>query len=249
MWMFSGSFKTLEELYASSIRLIPLAPTLENFVQAFKAWPLGRWLFNSAVIALGITLGQLLTSLLAGYGFARFDFRGKDIFFIMVIGTMIVPFAVTMIPNYIFISSMGGRNTYWGVIVPYLASGFGIFLMRQHIMSLPPDLFDAAKIDGANSWHNLWHIAVPLSKGPLTALTILLGLNAWNIFFWPMLVLTKPEMQTLPIGLMSFVDIEWGIKWGPLMSAASTASLPALIVYAVGQKHIMGSFVISGLKG
>jgi len=249
MWMFSGSFKTIEELYSSDIRLIPHAPTFANYEEAFTAWSLRKWLFNSAVVTIGMTSGQLLTSLLAAYGFGRFNFRGKDVLFIMVIGTMIVPFAVTMIPNYIFISSLGGRNTYWGVIVPHLASGFGIFLIRQHLMSIPQDLFDAAKIDGANSWYSLWHIALPLSKGPIIALTILLGLNAWNIYFWPLLILTEPEMQTLPIGLMNFIDTEFGIKWGPLMAAASTASVPALILYAIGQKYIMGSFLISGLKG
>lgn len=249
MWMFSGSFKTVGELYAPGIRLIPHVPSFVNYEKVFRTWPLGRWLFNSVVITIGITSGQLLTSLLAGYGFARFSFRGKDVLFIVLIGTMIVPFAITMIPNYILISSLGGVNTHWGVIVPYLASGFGIFLVRQHIMSIPKELFDAAKTDGANSWYSLWHIALPLSKGPLVALAILLGLNAWNMYFWPLLILTEPEMLTVPVSFTSFVDQDFGVEWGQLMAVASIASVPALILYAIGQKHIMRSFLISGLKG
>jgi ABC-type glycerol-3-phosphate transport system permease component len=249
LWMLSCSFKTVEELYSASLSLIPRMPTLKNYVEAFKDYTVSRWLFNSGIVALGITLGQLLTSILAGYGFARFNFPAKNVLFITVIGTMIVPFAATMIPNYILISSLGGINTYWGVIIPNFASGFGIFLIRQHMMSIPHDLFDAAKIDGANSWNVLWHVAVPLTKGSIIALTVLLGLNAWNIYFWPMLILTELEMQTLPIGLSNFTDPEFGIVWGALMAAASVASLLALAFYAIGQKHILGSFAISGLKG
>lgn len=246
--MFSSSFKTIEELYSVGWSLIPLSPTLGNYVEAFKNYAVSKWLSNSGIIAFGITSGQLLTSILAGYGFARFDFAGKNILFTAVIGTMIVPFAATMIPNYILISSMRGLNTHWGVIVPHFASGFGIFLLRQCMMSIPHELFDAAEIDGANSWNALWRVAVPLSKGPIIALTILLGLNAWNIYFWPMLIITELEMQTFPIGLKNFVDPDFGVTWGPLMATASMTSLLALIFYVIGQKYIMGSFVVSGLK-
>lgn len=248
IWMLSGSFKSLKDLYAPGIRLIPHMPTFENYKNIFTEWPVRRWLFNSLVITIGITSGQVLTSLLAGYSFARFSFRGKNILFIILIGTMVVPFAVTMIPNYILIYSLGGGNTYWGVIMPYLASGWGIFLLRQHIMSIPKDLFDVAKIDGANSWYSLWHIVLPLSKGVLTALTVLLGLNAWNMYFWPLLVLTEAEVQTVPVSLTNFVDQDFGVLWGELMAIASVASMPALVIYAVVQKHLRGALLISGLK-
>jgi len=248
-WMFSCSFKTAKELYSSGISLVPRMPTVENYVVAFRDFAVAKWLFNSVIITLGITSTQLVTSILAGYGFARFSFRLKNLLFLVVIGTMIVPFAVTMIPNYILIASLSGINTYWGTIIPHSASGFGIFLLRQHMMSIPRDLFDAAKIDGANSWTVLWGIAVPVTKAAIVALSILLGLNAWNIYFWPMLILSKIEMQTIPIGLSNFADPEFGILWGVLMATASVASLFALTFYAIGQKHILGSFTISGLKG
>jgi len=248
IWMFSGSFKAPQELYAPDIRLIPHVPTFANYREAFGEWPVSAWLFNSAVIAVGITTGQLLTSLLAAYGFAQYNFRGKDVLFIAVIGTMIVPFAVTMIPNYVLISSLGGKNTHWGVIVPYLATGFGIFLVRQHFMSIPQELFDAAKIDGASSWYSLWHIAVPLSRGLIIALAVYLALNAWNVFFWPLLILTESKMQTVSVGLISFTDVDFGFSWGVLMATASVFAIPPLIFYAIGQKHIMKSFLISGLK-
>jgi len=250
IWMISGSFKTPREIHFPGLRLIPRAPTLENYTEAFKSWPLFRWLYNSGVNALGITLGEVLVSILAGYGFGYFNFRGKNILFMMALGTMIVPFPATMIPNYILISSMGGINTYWGIILPRLAGGaLGIFLIRQHVMSLPGTIFDAAKIDGANSWYVLWHIVVPLSKGVIVALIIIFGLGAWNMYFWPLLILTESEMQTVSVGLANFIDIEYGIEWGPLMAAVAIASSPALILYGIGQKHLMMSFSVrAGLK-
>ena len=162
---------------------------------------------------------------------------------------MIVPFQVTMIPNYIFIAKLNLLNTWWAVILPNLATAFGVFLLRQYFLAFPRDFFDAAKLDGANSWQILWRIAVPLGKAPIFALIVLFALDAWNMYFWPLLVLTEQTARTIPIGLQQFLDHEMGHRWGPFMATATLASLPALLAYLVAQRQIMSTFITTGSKG
>jgi len=225
-WMFSTSFKNPTELFTSDIRLIPHEPTLKNYMFVINDMPFLSWLTNSIVTMGGIILARIITSILAAYAFARFEFKGKQGLFYAVIGTMIIPFAITMVPNYIIISSIHLINTPLAVILPYTSSGMGIFFLRQHMKALPQSLFDAAYVDGANSWHVLWKIVVPLVKGPISAITIFLGIEAWNMFIWPMLVLNSTTMHTIPIALQYFQDAETGILWGPLMALASMGSIP-----------------------
>ncbi len=248
-WMIATSFKRPGDLFAPGLGLLPTRPVLANYVLAWNKYPLPTWFLNSLATSIGITVGQLVTSALAAYAFARFSFPARRLCFLAVLGTMIVPFQVTMIPNYILITNMGLLNTWGAVILPNLPSAFGIFLLRQYFLSLPQDLFDAVSLDGAGVWRTFWHVGLPLVRAPLGALAIYLFLNAWNAYFWPLLVLTEPASHTLPIGLRSFLDAELGIAWGPLMAAATLASLPALLAYAVAQRQIIGSFVLSGMKG
>jgi sn-glycerol 3-phosphate transport system permease protein len=249
MWMISASFKQTGEIFASGLNLVPIKPVLSNYVIAWKKFPLPTWCLNSVVTAGGTVLGQLITSILAAYGFARFSFRGQRVCFMVVLGAMIVPFQVTMIPNYILVANWGLLDTWWAVIVPNLPSAFGIFLLRQYFLALPQELFDAASLDGANTWQTFLRVVVPLSRAPMGALAVYLFLNAWNAYFWPLLVLSEPGAQTLPIGLRSFLDTEIGIEWGQLMAAATLASLPALVAFFTAQKQIISSFVMTGVKG
>jgi sn-glycerol 3-phosphate transport system permease protein len=249
VWMVSTSFKRPAELFSSGLGLLPARPVLSNYVIAWKKYPLSSWFLNSLVTALGITAGQLTTSALAAYGFSRFVFRGRHVCFLVVLGAMIVPFQVTMIPNYILIANLGLLNTWWAVILPNLPSAFGIFLLRQYFLGLPQELFDAASLDGAGIWQTFLRVVVPLSRAPLGALAVYLFLNAWNAYFWPLLVLSEPAAQTLPIGLRSFLDAELGIEWGQLMAAATLASIPALAAFFTAQKQIISSFVMTGVKG
>ncbi len=249
VWMVSTSFKSPTDLFTSGLGLIPTRPVLSNYVTAWSKYPLAHWFGNSVVTALGITAGQLITSALAAYGFARFAFPGHRMAFLLVLGAMIVPFQVTMIPNYILIADLGLLNTWWAVILPNLHSAFGIFLLRQYFLGLPQELFDAASLDGAGVWHTFVRVVVPLSRAPLGALAVYLFLNAWNAYFWPLLVLSEPTAKTLPIGLRSFLDAELGIEWGQLMAAATLASIPALAAFFSAQKQIISSFVMTGMKG
>ena len=248
LWMFSTSFKDPSELFTEDLRLVPHHPTFNNYIIVFSEWPVVRWLINSAIIAVAITLGRVILGILAGYGFAAFDFPGKKIIFILVIWTMSIPFMITMIPNYIIISRLKMLNTYAGVILPMIGNAFSIFFLRQHIKSIPGSLFDAAIIDGANSWQILWKVVVTLIKGPIMAITVLLGIEAWNIFFWPLLVLSKETMHTLPIGLQYFQDSEMGTFWGQLMAAATVASLPGIILYSIARTRLLEATITSGMK-
>jgi len=249
LWMLSTSFKRPTDLFASGLGLVPPRPILTNYVLAWSKYPLPTWFLNSIVTALGVTAGQLVTSTLAAYGFARFLFPGKRVCFLAVLGAMIVPFQVTMIPNYILVADLGLLNTWGAVILPNVHSAFGIFLLRQFFLGVPQELFDAASLDGAGIWQTFWRVVLPMSRAPLSALGIYLFLGAWNAYFWPLLVLSERGSQTLPIGLRSFLDVELGIEWGLLMAAATLASLPALVAFAVAQKQLIQSFVMSGIKG
>jgi len=249
LWMVSTSFKQSSEIFSPGLGLLPAKPVLRNYIIAWKKYQLPTWFLNSLATATGITLGQLITSTLAAYGFTRFTFPGRHTCFVAVLGAMIVPFQVTMIPNYILVANWGLLNTWWAVILPNLHSAFGVFLLRQYFLGLPQELFDAANLDGAGIWQTFLRVVVPLSRAPIAALGVYLFLNAWNAYFWPLLVLSEPAAQTLPIGLRSFLDAELGIEWGQLMAAATLASLPALAAFFTAQKQIISSFVMTGMKG
>jgi sn-glycerol 3-phosphate transport system permease protein len=249
VWMISSAFKLPQELFSEEIHILPQNPTLENFVTAWQNYGVPRWMFNSFVTSTGITVGQIATSLLAAYAFGTFVFRGRETLFAIFLGTLIVPFQVTMIPNYILITKMDLLNTWWAVILPNLPNAFGVFLLRQYFLSFPRELLDAARLDGATSWQVLWRILAPLSKAPIFALSVLFFLDAWNQYFWPLLVLTEPAARTIPIGLQQFLDSETGHRWGPFMASATIACLPTLFVYLVAQKRIIGAAITSGFKG
>lgn len=248
LWMLSTSVKLPNELFDHGARLIPKSPTLRNYLYVWENTPFLIWLFNSFVTAVGIAVCQIITSLLAAFSFGYYDFRGSRFLFLLCIGSMIIPFAVIMIPNYITISRMGVLNTWWAVILPYSVNGFGIFLLRQYILAFPRELFDAAHLDGASSWKILWSVLAPIVKAPIFALSIVFFLDAWNMYFWPLLVLTENTTRTFSIGLQYFIDFEEGQDWGAFMSAATLGALPAVAAYLVAQKQIIRVYITSGLK-
>lgn len=247
-WMISTSFKIPAELFTEDLRLIPNNPSTINYQTVFTEWTVFTWVFNSIIIAIGITLGRLVISILAGFSFAYFKFPGKTVLFYLVVWSLSIPFMTTMIPNYITISKMGFLNSHIGVILPNLGYAFGIFFLRQHIRSVPSALFDAAYIDGADSWQILWKVVVPVIKGSLIALSVLIAIEAWNIFFWPLLVLTQKAYHTLPIGLTSFQDAEAGTFWGELMAASTIASIPMFILYMIARPFLIEASITSGTK-
>lgn len=250
-WMFSTAFKGPKDIFTPTIQLIPPHPTFANFPKAFQSQPMAAWFVNSGIIAIGITLGKLLVSVPAAYAFARFRFPGRNLLFALVLGTMIVPYVSTIVPNYLTIARFDWINTRQGVIIPSIAfTGFNIFLLRQYMLSLPQEIFDAARIDGANPVTTLVRVVLPLIRPAVAATTILSFLGAWNLYLWPLLVLNDTKAKTLAVGMQSFAANPESVQqWGPLMAAATLATLPPLVLYIVAQKAIISAFVTSGAKG
>jgi ABC-type glycerol-3-phosphate transport system permease component len=251
LWMLSTAVKPQTEVFRPGISLIPIAPTFDNFPEAFRVFPIGWWFYNSTVIAAAITLGKLAVSLPAAYAFTRLDFPGRRLCFSLVLGTMIVPFVVTVIPSYIVVAKLDWLNSRQGVIVPSIAhTAFSVFLLRQYILTLPQELFDAAKIDGAGPWTILWRIVVPNVRPAIAVVTILAFLAAWNQYIWPLLILNEMDTKTLAVGMQFFARNSDSTQlWGAMMATATLATIPPLVLYAFAQKRIISTFVTSGIKG
>lgn len=249
LWMLTTAWKSPPEIFTQGVHLWPAHPTLANFGAALRDVPIVRLFANSLAVATAVALAQVTSSVLAAYAFARFTFRGSDLLFYAVVATMLVPFQVIMIPNYLLVSGLHWINTYQGLIVPQVASGFGVFLLRQHFKTFPASYLEAARMDGATSWQALWHVLVPPNAGTIWSLGILLFITAWNEYLWPLLVATDKQMQTLPVGIQAFVNLEGGTQWGPLMAAAALAAVPALLLYAAAQRYVVESAAGAGLRG
>jgi len=244
-WMLATSLKPQADIFDAA--LVPRRPTFENYQFVWQNVPIGRMLLNTFLMAALQTAGQLLTSLLAAYAFARWRFRGDGAIFLLFVGTWLVPLQVTMIPNYVLLARLGWLDSLAALVVPQLAAAFAIVLLRQYMRGFPKDLIDAARIDGASSWRTLWSVVTPNLRAPLGALGILLFISTWNEYFWPLLVTKKIENSVVQVGLQMFLTQE-GDLWGPLMAAASLASLPIFGLYVVLQRQVVDAFVRSGLK-
>lgn len=243
-WMYLTALRPRDEVLSQS--MLPSALSLDNLRQAAQDLPIATLAVNTTLMSTGVAVGQLFTALLASYAFGRWRFRGDRVLFLVFIATWLVPFQVTMIPNYVLLSDLGWLDTLTGVIVPQLAAAFAVLLLRQHMRSFPRELLDAARMDGRGSWSTLWTVVVPNMRAPLAALAILLFVTAWNEYFWPLLVLSEPS-SVVQIGLQSFLG-ETGNDYGALMAAAGALSLPIFLLYIVLQRHVIDAFVRSGLK-
>ncbi|MGH7462263.1 MAG: carbohydrate ABC transporter permease, partial [Longimicrobiales bacterium] len=222
--MIITAVKPLHEVHTDPFTWIPSRIVWQNFVDAWTHAPFGRYFFNSTVISVLETLGVLLTSALAGYAFARMRFRGRELVFVIFLGTLMVPGEVQLVPNYVTISRLGWLNTYYALIVPFLSSVFGIFFMRQFFATIPNELQDAATIDGASHWTFLWRVVVPLSKPAFITVALLTFLGSWNALTWPLIVTNTPDVLPIMVGLLSFSS-EWGTQPRLLMAAATFSVL------------------------
>ncbi len=251
VWMLSTAVKEADQVFTQGFDLIPDSIRWANFSDAFTAFPVANWLWNSLGISALITAGKILISVPAAYAFSRVDFKGRKFFFAMVLATMIVPGVVTIVPNYVLVSRLGWLDSWAGVIIPSLpATAFFVFLLRQNILTLPQDLIDAARVDGASTLKLLWQIVVPNIRPAIAVVTILSFLGAWNQYLWPLLVLNDFKAKTLATGMQFFTsNTESAQLWGPMMATAAIAAIPPLIIYAFAQKQIISTFVTSGIKG
>ena len=246
VWMFFGSFKSYVEL-TSGESLVPLAWTVDNYrAIIFRAnFPQAFW--NSTLVSLVVTGCVVLTSAAAAYVFAKYRFWGKEQLFIVILSTMMVPFAVVLVPLYVTIADIGLSNKLGGVIVPVLFSTFGIFLMRQFLEGIPSDLIDAGRIDGASEWWIFSRIIIPLSTAPMAALAVFTFLFNWDNFLWPLVVLTSPKSQTLPLVLAGLRSLYWE-RYDMWAAGSMLTVAPVMLLYAVAQKQFIRGITMTGLK-
>lgn len=246
VWMIATSFKQPWDVYNLSI--IPPESTLNNYLRLFKESSFPRWFLNSFVVGGLVTFSVLFFDSLVGYTLCKFNFKGRNIIFILILSTMMVPTEMLVIPWYIMSNKWGWIDSYWGVMFPGMMTGFGTFLMRQFFQGVPDELLDAARIDGLNEFQIWWKIAMPLVKPAISALAIFTFLGNWNAFLWPLIVISKTELYTLPVGL-AFFSGEFQTEWEMVMTGASVATVPVLIVFLIFQKQIIKGIALSGLKG
>lgn len=247
MWMLLLSLKERPQSYTSFTALLFAPLTLANFTDILLADTFGQYFLNSLVVAVSVTLGNVLFCLMSAYAFARKEFRGRSALFLTVLGVMMIPPHVVMIPLYRMMVAFGWINTYYALIIPWLVMPFGIFLLRQYIQSLPRDVEDAARMDGASEWYVLFRVVMPLSMPALTVLALYVFLAMWNSFLFPFLFTNDTAHRTLPVGLASFQGKQT-IDWSHLMAGASVSALPVLALFIIFQKQIVQGLTAGALK-
>lgn len=250
LWMFFSSFKTAGEIWTFPPVFMPNKFQWSNYIEAWKALPFDKFLFNSLFVTICVTIGQLLTCSLGGYAFARLRFPGRDKLFLLYLATMMIPFPVLMIPLFIIMQSFGWIDTIKSLIIPCLFSAWGTFLMRQFMMGIPRTLEDAAKIDGCSYWGLYWKIIVPLCKPVFATLGIFTFMGTWNQFFWPLIMINTISNKTLPLGLVMFqTRIAAETPWHLIMAASCATVIPIIVLFIIGQKYYVKGIVTSGIKG
>lgn len=261
VWMVSGSVQNIGDIFRWPPQWIPRNPTLDNYARFFETQRIGRFFLNSAYVAIAVTFLQLLLASLAAYAFAKRQFPGRDALFLLTLGTMMIPGQVTLIPTYIILKHVpffggndwlgqgghGWLDSYWGLIVPQGASAFAIFLLRQYMRTIPNDLLDAARIDGASELRIWAQIVMPLCRPALAALGIFTFTYQWDNFYWPLVIVSSEDLRTLPLGLALFV-VRNRTAWDLLMAGSVVATLPVLIVFLIFQRHFVRGIAMSGLK-
>jgi multiple sugar transport system permease protein len=247
LWMVATSFKELPDILIYPPVWWPKRFILDNYVNAFSAAPFGRFYFNSVLVAVAVTIGQIITCSMAAFAFARLRFWGRDVLFYIFLATMMIPGQVTMIPSFMMLYWLGWIDSYAALIVPGLASAFGTFLLRQFFLTIPRDLEDAASIDGCGRFGLLWKIILPLSRPALATLAVFTFMGVFNDFLWALVVVNSEEMRTVQLGLAIFRD-RYQTDWGQLMAASVTATLPILLVFFFAQRYFIKGITLSGLK-
>jgi ABC-type glycerol-3-phosphate transport system permease component len=248
LWIISAAFGKTTEVFVLPPRWLPANPSLENFDQVFNQVPYHLFMFNSIKLAVIVTIGQLITCSMAAYAFARLQFRGKNVLFLILLSSLMIPGQITIVPLFILVRNLGLYNTHTALILPALINPFGVFLLRQYFVTLPTELEDAARVDGANVFTIYWRIILPLSGPVLTTLAILTFVGMWNAYFFPLIMINSPELQVITVGLTLLRGQYGAGALGPIAAALAMAIVPVLIVFLVLQKYIIRSIVSTGLK-
>jgi multiple sugar transport system permease protein len=248
VWMVLGSFKTTAELRSLPPTWIPESPTLQNYRDLFERLNFPRYFLNSTVVATAVTAGNLVFGSMLGYALAKLSFPGKRLLFLLVLLTLMVPGIVTFVPLFVLVSNLGLVNTHPGLILPFLAGPFGVFLMRQFILGIPDELLDAARVDGAGEYYIFARIVMPLCGPALATLGILTFLASWNNFLWPLVVATTEDLYTLPVALALFAIGQHEMNFGLLMAGSVVVVLPVLVIFVVLQRFFTQGIAMTGFK-
>jgi sn-glycerol 3-phosphate transport system permease protein len=247
-YTFSASLMTAKEIDSFPPAQLPSSFYLENFKSVFAFVPVAQFLLNSSIVSLAITGGHLLTASLAAYAFAFVRFPGKHVIFSLFLATMMIPWEVTMIPNFLTMRSWGWMDSYWGLIVPFMATGFGTFLLRQFFLQLPREIFEAAKMDGYGHIRMFLNIVLPLSRSAMATLTVYSFIGAWNSYLWPLLITNEPTMRTVQIGVTMLKSEEFN-SWNVILAGVTLMMLPPLLMLVFGLKQLVGNITLGALKG
>jgi len=246
-WMVACSFKTNENMFLMPLQWFPNPINWNAYGDAWKAQDFTRYFLNTTFIAVAITFGNLLLGSLAGYSLSKFRYFGRGVLFLLILSTMMLPLEVTMVPLFLIVKKFGWPNTYEGLIVPFVVDGFGVFLMRQYLKSIPNELIEAARIDGASELRIYWQIVMPLCKPALAALGVFTFREAWDMYIWPLIMVTKDSLRTLPLGISLFMS-SFGTSWDQLMAVAAIGTLPMVLLFFFLQRSFIQGISISGLK-
>jgi len=247
VWMFLTALKPEREILAVPPTFFPRTLTFENFTDIAHRIPVFRYFMNSVLVAVVSTVAVLVTSSFAGAVFAKYDFPFKNALFMIILGTTMVPFECYMIPFYLMVSKAGLIDSYTGIMLPLVITSFGIFLMRQHIATIPDDLMDAARIDGCNELGVFTSVILPLSKSALSALAIFQFMFGWAFFVWPLIVTNSSELFVLEVGLAMFQN-QYAVEYGSVMAGASISVVPLIIVFLIFRENIVSGMALSGMK-
>lgn len=247
IWMFLASVKSLREITTVPLVFLPEKWMWSNYLSVLEILPFSRFFLNSIVVAVSVTVGVIFTSSLAGYTFAKLRFPGRDLIFIFILSTIMIPFFVVSIPLYVMMRWFGWLNSYLALIIPFLVSTIGIFLVRQFTLSIPDELLDAARIDGYGTLGVWWRVVAPLTKPALAAVAIFTFVFIWDQLLWPLLATQKVEMYTLPLGINLLQTREQKL-YHLQMAGSMIAAIPTIIVFILAQKHIVKGISLTGLK-
>jgi len=251
IWMLSASFKSTSEIFRSPPALFPDSFAITNYERLFSNWPFLYWYGNSLFVALTVTIAVLIFSSLAGFGFAKYRFTGKRLLFLVLLGSTMIPFQIIVIPLFIIVSDLSWTNSHVSLIIPFMAPAIGIFLMRQFISTVPDELVDAARVDGASDLRIYWQLIIPLIVPGLATLAIITFLGTWNNFLWPLVVLRREEIMTLPVGMANMMQgVSAGSEppYGPAMAASTLVSFPIIAVFLFVQRYYIAGLTIGAVK-
>jgi multiple sugar transport system permease protein len=247
-YMLSTSFKLPAQVFELPIRWIPEQLHVENYILPLQEKPFLKWLFNSAFVATIVTILNVLTSALAGYSFAKFTYPGRNLLFGFILATFMIPLEAMIVPLFVLVKDLGWLNSYIGLIIPAGGSAFGIFMMRQHMLAMPDELLEAARIDGASEVRIFANIVLPISQAAIVSLAIFCFMWNWNSFLYPLLVASQDAYRTLPLGLASF-ESAYSTNYPQLMAVSFLSMLPVLLLFFVLQNQFIESMALSGIKG